>query len=123
MSVIYQVWWGRRSLAETFWLWSVVVGGLLIDAPYWVSLGLAAMRPAVFGNALCTGNGIPIIYVYLVPAVAVKAWLAVGLVRSRSRFAAPWSFLMKALALFAGVLLMPLVAIVIFAIIVPSCGQ
>jgi hypothetical protein len=115
MSVIYQVWWGRRTLGETFWFWGIFVGGVLIDLAYWVSFGLAsASFPSIFGN-MCTD---PFenysFYLYLVPAVAVKAWLGVGLVRSRTQVARPVSYVLKAAALVIVVAIVPALALIAY---------
>jgi hypothetical protein len=107
MSMIYQVWWGRRSLSETAWLWGVVVSVLLIDCPYLLSLEYIAGH---FFRGACDAVLVPLggFYFYALLALPIKAWIAVGLWRSRTALAGLPARAFKAAIIFATVVLLPI---------------
>lgn len=121
MSVIYQVWWGRRSFTETFWFWGILVGGLLFDCTW----GLAFVGASKVFSKDCYASGqAPLAYLYLCVAlsVAIKAWLAVGVARSRTRMVAPWSAVVKTIAVIVTVAAVPIAALVILvAMLFATC--
>lgn len=85
MKFVSEVWYGQRSLAQTFWLWYGLFVGLFIG-------GGGAVIAMMF--ALTTASMFP---VYLIGALSlpINVWILVGLWRSATNNPGFWAVVVK----------------------------
>lgn len=72
ISFIREVWYGQRSLAQTFWLWNL----LLADLVVWYGGGLLALTLAMITYRML------FIYLFWVISISISVWVWVGLWRA-----------------------------------------
>jgi hypothetical protein len=82
---IREVWFGQRSLGETYWLWGWLVSAILVGA-----IG----RVIFFTIATATGTKFPI-YLYFALLLPVDVWHLVGQWRSATNHPSGWATLVK----------------------------
>src|ERR1039457_4692302 len=87
MAVIREVWGGYRSLGETFWLWGVLVGSIMVG----FGGGLATMAAIQEFNSLWP------IFVLLAITLPLNVWLMVGLWRCATNHPSGWAIVVKVL--------------------------
>ncbi len=85
MKFVSEVWYGQRSLAQTFWLWYVLFVGLFIGVGGAViammfALTTASMSPAHLIGAL---------------SLPINVWILVGLWRSATNNPGFWAVAVK----------------------------
>lgn len=82
MGFVGMVWRGECSLAQTFWLWNVIVGGIVIG-------GISkAMVIALGSEGTASGAGDVVLLLLTVP---YGLWIMVGLWRSASNNPGFWA--------------------------------
>jgi hypothetical protein len=72
MSFVKDVWYGQRSLAETFWLWNVLIGTVVLGYGGIYLVGLLIMQ---------IRNLFPF-FLYFALTLPYSVWITVGLWRS-----------------------------------------
>lgn len=72
MSFVKDVWYGQRSLAETFWLWDVLIGNVVLGYGGAYIVGSLLMQ---------TSNLFPL-FLYVALTLPYSVWVTVGLWRS-----------------------------------------
>ena len=92
MNMIREVWGGFRSLGETFWLWGVLVGSIMIG----FGGGLATLAAIQEFNSLWP------VYLQLAITVPFNVWLVVVLWRCATNNPSNWSTAVKVLCVVSG---------------------
>lgn len=90
--VIREVWYGKRSLAETFWGWGVLFNVLLVQnaGPFMVVM-------------LASDNYVDVIALFYLALIWIplSIWVIVGLWRSATNHAGLWAGVVKILVVIA----------------------
>ena len=83
MSRLKEVWYGERSLAETWWFWNVFVGNII--------LAKGVMFIAVI-LAQAIGNVFPVYLVHVMLFLPFCVWITVGILRSAKKRGGFWGW-------------------------------
>ena len=86
MRIVWDVWYGRRSLAETFWLWNIMLNIVVMS---FIGPMIAAMFAVTF-------NSVMPFYVWTALFVLFSFWLLMGLWRCATRNPGGWATAAKA---------------------------
>lgn len=89
MSVVKEVWYGQRSLAQTYWLW-----GILVSVIAFLGAFIAALM------AIAMGNGFPFFF-FVAILMPIHIWYMVGLWRSATNHPSGWATLVKVMYVFS----------------------
>ncbi len=81
MAFIREVWYGQRSLEETFWLWNMLIGGIVLGQ---------IVKLIAQAIAIDIGSLYPV-YLYIAFSVPYSIWNRVGLWRSASNSEGCWA--------------------------------
>jgi hypothetical protein len=87
MSFVKEVWYGQRSLAQTYWFWGGLIGTLVVG----IGARLIAVQLVVL-----TRNLFPLL-LYLALWLPIYIWITVGLWRSATNHPSGWATLVKVL--------------------------
>jgi len=89
MSTIKEIWYGQRSLAETYWIW-----GILLTIANFAGGFAAGLLSAA------AGNGFPL-FLFIAISVPTSICYQVGLWRSATNHPSGWATLVKVLIVIA----------------------